>query len=151
MSFSANKTVRDAIITALENDYAAELAAVAAEFGISGAIPLRKVFRTTDTADQVTPCAVVGGVEADVDDTGAIVSDVSATIMLCLMGGDPDQVDLQMEAHLAATVRLFARRVRSGYEFHVRRFASDEPVPWSDAELLQTAAVQVTAKVAQAP
>lgn len=150
MSFDGITRTRASVKSAIDNEHAALLAAVAASHGRS-ATPVREVYTTSEVADPVTPCVIIGGVEATVNDQGAITSDITVTLMHCVSGADPVALVEQMEDHLTATVRLFSRTTRDGIKFSVTRFASDEPGPWPGADLLHTGAVQLAAKVVDAP
>lgn len=150
MSFAANKTVRDAVRSALLTDLPDILTAVGTEFSLT--LPdLRAVYRHTNTNDPVTPCAVVGQVRGDIDDHGAIHSTVNLTVMVALSGHNPDPLDEQMDGYLAAIVRLFTHYYTDAVRIEVTGFTAEEPSPYEGRDLIQTGAVFLSARVIESP
>jgi hypothetical protein len=146
--FDAYKAARDAVEARIGSDYNTTLATVCSEHG-STARNARAIYRVTQPRSLTFPCHVIGQARGVIDDASSrsIVSVVSVPVMIATDGSDPARVDAEMDDHITATVRLFAGYETPALRFSVEDFDADQPSPYENANLLQTAVVNVTVLV----
>lgn len=146
--FDAYKSARDTAQAAIDANYAATLLAVTTSHGTTTA-PVRKTYRVTMPRNIVFPCCIIGQARGQVDDSSSrsLRTTVNLPVMVAVSGADPERLDTEIDDHITALVRLFAGTQHGEYLFTVEDFDADVPAPYNEANLLQTAVVNVTATV----